>query len=77
MEHTLSFEELDLALGDHAPFLMSLSDGLQEELHVIISAAEVGNQGNNIPDFEDVDETTRQALQSILAKSRPIEINEN
>ena len=77
MGHTLSFEELDLALGDHAPFLMSLSDGLQEELHIIISAAEVGNLGDNIPDFEDVDETTRQALQSILAKSRPIEINEN
>ena len=77
MEHRLSFEELDFALGDHAPFLMSLSDGLQEELHIIISAAEVGNLGDNIPDFEAVDETTRQALQGILAKSRPIEANEN
>ena len=77
MEQTLSFEELDLMFGDHAPFLMSLSDGLQEELHIIISAAEVGNLGDNIPDFEAVDETTRQALQGILAKSRPIEANEN
>ena len=77
MAHTLSFEELDFALGDHAPFLMSLSDGLREELHIVISAAEVGNLGDNIPDFEDIDETTRQALQGILAKSRPIEINEN
>ena len=50
MEHRLSREELDFALGDHAPFLMSLSDGLQEELHIVISAAEVENLGDNIPD---------------------------
>lgn len=77
MEHTLSFEELDLMLGNHAPFLMSLSDGLQEELHIIISAAEVGDLGDNIPNFEVIDETAKQALQGILANTRPIEINEN
>ena len=72
-----SFETLDQMLGDHAPFLISLSDGLQEELHVIISAAEVGDLGDNIPNFEGVDETARQALQGILAESRSIEMNEN
>ena len=77
MEHTLSFEELDLILGKHAPFLIALSDGLQEELHIIISVAEVGDLSDNIPDLEDADETAKQTLQSILAKSRPIEINEN
>lgn len=72
-----SFEGLDLMLGDHAPFLVSLSDGLQEELHIIIAAAEVGEMGSNIPDFEDVDETTRRALQGVLANTRPVEIDEN
>lgn len=76
MADTLSFEELDLMLGDHAPFLMSLSDGLQEELHVIIAAAEVGEAGGNIPDFEGMDESTQQALHEILADTRPIEVNE-
>lgn len=32
--------------------------------------------GENISDFESVDETPKQAFQGILAKSRPIEINE-
>lgn len=56
---------------------MSLSDGLQEELHIVISAAKVGSLDDNIPDLQGVDETAKQALQSILVKSRPIEINEN
>ena len=77
MEQTLSFEELDLMFGDHAPFLMSLSDGSQEELRIVIAAAVVGDQGDSIPNLEGVDETTKQALQGILAKSRPIKINES
>ena len=72
----ISFEELDLMLGNHAPFLMSLSDGLQEELHIVIAAAEVGDVGSNIPDFEGVNESTRQALHEILADTQPIEANE-
>ena len=74
---TLSFQELDLMLGGHAPFLVSLSDGLQEELHIIIATAKVGEMGSNIPDFEDVDEITRRALQGVLANTRPVEIDEN
>ena len=42
MEHTLSFEELDLILGNHAPFLSAISDGPDNELRIIISAALVG-----------------------------------
>ena len=45
MEHEITFEALDRLLGDHAPFLMSLSDGMQEELHIIVAAAEVGEVG--------------------------------
>lgn len=44
MEQTLSFEELDLMFGDHAPFLMSLSDGSQEELRIVIATAVVGDR---------------------------------
>lgn len=76
MTDILSFEKLDLMLGDHAPFLMSLSDGLQEELHMVIAAAEVGEVGGNILDFEGVDESTQQAIYEILADTRPIEVNE-
>ena len=77
MEHEITFEALDRLLGDHAPFLMSLSDGMQEELHIIVAAAEVGEIGSSIPDFEGVDETTQQALHEVLADTRPIEINEH
>ncbi len=77
MEHEITFEALDRLLGDHAPFLMSLSDGMQEELHIIMAAAEVGEVGSSIPDFEGVDETTQQALHEVLADTRPIEINEH
>ena len=72
----MKFEELDRIIGDHAPFLMSLSDGLQEELHLVIAAAKVGELGANIPEFSDTDEATRNTLQEILAKARPIEASE-
>ncbi len=36
----MEFEELDRIIGDHAPFLISLSDGSQEELRLVIAAAE-------------------------------------
>lgn len=76
MNDTLTLEMLNSKLGDHAPFLISLSDGLQEELHIIIAGAEVGNPGDNIPDFGETNVTTKQALTEILAETRPIEINE-
>ena len=72
----MEFEELDRIIGDHAPFLISLSDGSQEELRLVIAGAEVGELGTNIPDFSDTDEATKKSLQEILAKTRPIEINE-
>ena len=70
------FKTLDTLLGDHAPFLISLSDGLQEELRLVISAAEVGPAGGDIPDFDDIDEETGKRLREILAHTRPIEISE-
>ena len=76
MNETLTFQTLDSKLGSHAPFLVSLSDGLQEELRVTIAGAEVGEPGDDIPDFEETDEATKQALSEILAQTRPIECNE-
>ncbi len=76
MEDTLTFRTLDSKLGNHAPFLVSLSDGLQEELHIIIAGAAVGNLGDNIPDFEGFDQSEKQTLREILGKSRPIEASE-
>ena len=76
MNETLTFQTLDSKLGSHAPFLISLSDGLQEELRVTIAGAEVGELGDNIPDLNETDEATRQALSEILGQTRPIEFNE-
>ena len=76
MDKTLTFKILDSMLGDHAPFLISLSDGLQEELRIIIAGAKVGNIGGNVPEFEETNKATKQALSEILAKTRPIELNE-
>lgn len=66
MERTLTFEELDLLLGKQAPFLSSLSDGPDNELRVVISAAVTGEVGDGIK--KDVSD----ALQDILSKCRPI-----
>ncbi len=75
MKNGLTFQTLDSKLGSHSPFLISLSDGLQEELHIVIAAAEVGTKGGNIHDFGEMDETTGQTLRGILENTRPIEIN--
>ncbi len=76
MNQSLTFEMLDSRLGDNAPFLISLSDGLQEELRIVISGATVGKMGDNLPDFKDMDAATEQALGEILERTRPIEVNE-
>ena len=72
----MEFEELDRIIGGHAPFLISLSDGQLEELRLVIAGAEVGESGADVPDFSDMGEATKKSLQEILAKTRPIEINE-
>mgnify|MGYP005782314049 FL=1 len=72
----MTFEMLDAVLGDHAPFLLSLSDGLQEELRLVIAGAKVGEEGSKIPEFDEMDETTKDALHTVLAKTQPIEADE-
>ena len=78
MEQILKFdfETLDTIFIGDAPFLISISDGLQEELRLVIAAAETGSVGGCIPEFHESDEATRQALHEILAHTSPIEINE-
>jgi hypothetical protein len=71
MEQTLTFEELDQLLGEQAPFLSSLSDGPDNELQVVISAAIVGEVGTGIrPEVTG-------ALRDILSECRPITPNSN
>lgn len=74
---TLSLEKLDLLLGEQAPFLMSLSDGSQGELHLTIAAAKIGEADSNIPEFEGADQAVQQTLGRILSASRPIEPKEH
>lgn len=71
-ESTLSFEQLDLLMGDHAPFLIALSDGAGEELHLTISTADIGEKGENVPDFSEMDARSSEVLAGILSKARPI-----
>ena len=75
MEHALSFEALDLRLGDHAPFLISLTDGPDNELRVVISPAAVGEvgEGNTV----DTDILQCNTLHCILSKCRPITPDES
>ena len=72
----LDLKTLDARLGDHAPFLISLSDGLQEELRLVIGAAEVRDVDSDPPDLDDLDEETGQRLREVLSNTRPIEISE-
>lgn len=66
MEHEITFETLDRLLGDHAPFLVSLSDGPDNELRIIISPASIGEVGRRNVDPAD------SILHGILSKCSPI-----
>lgn len=73
MKNILTFESLDAILGTRAPFLISLSDGLDEELRIVIAKSSVGEPGTEVPDLSVFDASTAQALGEILAGCRPIE----
>lgn len=76
MEESLTFQTLDRKLGDHAPFLMSLSDDMEEELRLVIAAGEISEDGGRLPDFADLEKPVRDALHGILADTKLIEPNE-
>lgn len=67
----MTFEELDKALGKYAPFLLSLSDGGENELLVTISPSEVGE----MRELTEAGEPN-PALRGLLNNSRPILPNE-
>lgn len=68
----MTFEELDKALGNYAPFMISLSEGEDNELSVTISPSEVGEKRQ----FSE-DEEPNPAIRELLNTSRPILPNEN
>lgn len=72
MEKPLSFAMLDAEMGGRAPFLLTLEDGLEEELRVVVAPSEAGETGTGLPDFSGFDEETGRALEGILAGCRPI-----
>lgn len=63
-----SFASLGQQLGDHAPFLVSLSDGSDNELRIIIAPATVGEAG-----VRANGDRSNGILDDIRAKCRPIE----
>ncbi|MDE6731863.1 MAG: hypothetical protein K2J77_03195 [Oscillospiraceae bacterium] len=69
----MTFEELDTELSSgFAPFMISLSEGEDNELSVTISPSEVGERR----DFSEKDEPN-PAIRELLSSSRPILPNEN
>ena len=48
--HLSTFAPVDQTLGDHMPFLVSLEENRENELHIVLSAAVVGE---NTPDMTD------------------------
>ena len=48
--HLSTFAPVDQTLGDHMPFLVSLEENGENELHIVLSAAVVGE---NTPDITD------------------------
>lgn len=70
----MTFEELDKtldALGGHAPFLLSLNDGEDNELILRIAPSIVGEQR----EVSESDEPNA-ALRRLLKDSRPLLVNE-
>ena len=66
MERKISFANADLLMGDHAPFLVALKETPDNELHIRISAAYIGDVEPKIPDGLE------QTVSSVVAKCRPI-----
>lgn len=63
----MTFEELDKALGGYAPFMLSLSDGEDNELTVTIAPSYAGEPH----DFSEVEEPNPK-LRGLMNSSRPI-----
>lgn len=69
----MTFEELDTELSSgFAPFMISLSEGEDNELSVTISPSEAGERR----DFSEKDEPN-PAVRALLSKSRPLLPNES
>lgn len=72
MDHVLSFTEGReiLQQHEHAPFLMELKEGAENELHVTICPAVIGEKSANHESFGDIG--IDAALDEILADCSPI-----
>ena len=66
----VDFPEADREFGAEPPFLASLSDGLEEQLRLMLTSSKVGTGGKRIPTR---DEEPDEALRQILVTARPAE----
>ncbi len=62
VEQAVDLCELDQSLGDHAPFLVALSDGLGETLRLVLAPATAGEPGGAVPELGDLDVAACGAL---------------
>lgn len=70
----IDFSEADRKFGTEPPFLASLSDGLEEQLHLMLTPSKVGAFGEGKPSR---DEEPNETLRRILATARPMEADED
>ena len=73
MKNNISIESFDSELGKYAPFLISLSDGSDEELNLVITKSETGDISGNFHDYQNTNSFTSQALSKILKNTHSIE----
>ncbi len=68
--HLSTFDPVDKMLGDHMPFLVSLEENGANELHIVLSAALVGE---NTPDMtEGLTADISAPVADVVSKYRPI-----
>ena len=68
--HLSTFAPVDKTLGDHIPFLISLEENGDNELHIVLSAAVVGEKTPDMTDGLAADISAPVA--DVVSKYRPI-----
>jgi len=64
--HLSTFAPVDKTLGDHMPFLVSLEENGDNELHIVLSAAVVGENTSDMTDG------LTAPVADVVSKYRPI-----
>lgn len=73
----MTLNELDLQMGDRAPFLISLHEEAVNNLRIIIAVAEVGKKTNDSSLLHSMDKEINSKLWQILKQCRSITPDNN